>query len=103
MTRNTLALVATILVGGMATAPKAEATSLRVKLACASDYYAYCSQHNSRSAEAKKCMRANGRRLSNRCISALIEDGHVSASYVAKRRALRKKKSFASAIPRRRR
>ncbi len=51
---------------------EAGAVSLRVKLACASDYHALCSQYESGSPEVRTCMRAAGNRLSSRCLNALI-------------------------------
>lgn len=68
-------------------ASTANATSFAVKMACASDYYSYCSQHPSGSSSAKQCMRKNGKKLSKRCVSALVKAGYVSTAYVASRRA----------------
>ena len=51
---------------------QASAVSLSVKLACANDYYAHCSQHSPGSIGVRKCMRAHGSQLSNQCINALI-------------------------------
>lgn len=68
---------------------QAGAVSLAVKLACASDYYAYCGQHSPGSVGVRQCMRANGPRLSNQCINALIGAGEVSKAEVESRRAAR--------------
>ncbi|MGE0023989.1 MAG: hypothetical protein AB7S70_10210, partial [Hyphomicrobium sp.] len=43
---------------------EASATSLAVKMACAQDYYAHCSQHQPDSPGVRKCMRAVGKNLS---------------------------------------
>jgi len=68
-------------------ATDAGAVSLRVKLACASDYRALCSQYDSNSEETRSCMRAAGERLSTRCLNALIADGEVTQEEVARRAA----------------
>lgn len=62
----------------------ANAVSWRTRFACASDYYAYCSAYTAGTPEGRKCMRANGSRLSKGCISALIADGYISQAEVAK-------------------
>lgn len=65
----------------------AHAINARVKLACAGDYFSYCSQHSPSSPGVRQCMRANGLKLSNRCVNALVAAGEVSASEVARRQA----------------
>lgn len=83
---TTLALV----LGTIATTTsEAGAVSLRVQMACASDYYAYCSQYSPGSSEVRQCMRANGLKLSSRCVNALIADGEVSQAEVNRRASLR--------------
>ncbi len=71
------------------TAPQgdAHALTLKVKLACASDYYAYCSDHAPESQGVRQCMRANGLKLSKRCVDALVGAGEVSREEVARRSA----------------
>lgn len=69
------------------TGTQANAVSLRVKLACSSDYRALCSQYSSDSPEVRACMRAAGERLSPRCLNALIAAGEVSQEEVARRAA----------------
>jgi hypothetical protein len=54
-------------------------------MACASDYYAHCSQHTPDSPGVRKCMRAVGKNLSQGCISALVAAGEVSKSVVEKK------------------
>jgi hypothetical protein len=68
-------------------ASEAGAVSGRVKLACASDYFAYCSQHPVNSPGVRQCMRANGEKLSKRCVNALVAEGEVSEAEVARRAA----------------
>ncbi len=65
----------------------ANAVSLRVKLACSSDYHALCSQYASDSPEVRQCMRAAGDKLSPGCLNALIAAGEVSEEEVARRAA----------------
>lgn len=60
----------------------AHAVGFKTQLNCASDYYSYCSQYSVGTPEVRKCMRANGPRLSKGCINALIEDGEVSKAEV---------------------
>lgn len=71
-------------------AREASANSLSVQLACANDYYSYCSRHNPDSAATRSCMRANGPKLSQRCLNALIAAGEVSNAEVKRRASLRK-------------
>lgn len=66
---------------------EAGAVSARVQSACASDYFAYCSQHDPDGPGVRKCMRANGTRLSSACVNALIAAGEVSKQEVARRAA----------------
>lgn len=65
----------------------ANAVSLKVKMACAGDYYSYCSQHSPDSPGVRQCMRANGLNLSKRCVNALVGAGEVSAEEVARKSA----------------
>lgn len=79
-------LAAFVLTGALAT--QAGAVSLTVKLACANDYYAHCSQHAPGSVGVRKCMRAHGSQLSQRCVSALITSGEVSKAEVNRRKSV---------------
>ena len=63
----------------------ARAVSPGVEAACASDYLAYCSKHDPDGPGVRQCMRANGLRLSAKCVNALIEAGEVSGQEVARR------------------
>jgi hypothetical protein len=80
------AFTAIVLSGALTT--QAGAVSLGVKLACASDYYSYCSQHSPGSAGVRQCMRSHGPQLSNRCINALIGAGEVSKAEVDRKRTM---------------
>jgi hypothetical protein len=66
---------------------RAVAASRAVEMACASDYFAHCSQHDPDSAATRNCMRANGSKLSARCVSALVKDGEISKADVERRSA----------------
>jgi hypothetical protein len=68
-------------------ANQASAASLAVQLACATDYYAYCSKHDPDGPATRACMNANGARLSNRCVNALVSAGEVSKAEVDRRAA----------------
>lgn len=72
---------------GLLTAFSAEAGAVdaRVRAACTSDYLAYCSQHDPEGPGVRKCMRANGPKLSKGCIAALVASGEVSKTEVARR------------------
>jgi hypothetical protein len=69
-------------------ASSAFATSLKVQMACANDYFAHCSAFSPSSPQVRSCMRAVGARLSKPCISALIDAGEVSRAEVARHRSL---------------
>lgn len=68
-------------------AGEAAAVSNSVRLACAGDYFSYCSQHSPSSPGVRQCMRENGLKLSKRCVNALVAAGEVSAAEVARRAA----------------
>jgi len=86
MTKIRTVLAAALALGALAaSAHQASAASLAVKMACASDYYANCSQHDPDSPGVRKCMRAVGKNLSKGCINALVAAGEVSKSVVEKK------------------
>ena len=81
-------LAATIALGSVAFhSTQASAASLAVQLACATDYYAYCSKHDPDGPGVRACMNAAGPKLSNRCINALVSAGEVSKAEVERRAA----------------
>lgn len=84
--RNLLKLAAVLGVLGLGVS-EASAVSFKVKMACASDYYSYCSQHAPDTPGVRQCMRAHGPKLSKTCINALIGAGEVSQAEVARRAA----------------
>ena len=78
---STLNRAAAVAFGGvvfMGPAQPSYAASLAVELACASDYYAYCSQYDSDSPEVRTCMRVNGLKLSRTCVKALVAAGEMT-------------------------
>ena len=82
------AFTAALVLGTLAaTSIQANAVGLRTKMACASDYFAHCSQFSPGSSEVRQCMRAVGAGLSKGCVTALIADGEVSQAEVNKRRS----------------
>jgi hypothetical protein len=70
-----------------ATSGQAGAVSLGVKLACAADYRAHCSQHAVGSPGVTKCMRSVGLGLSKGCLDALASAGYVSKSKIQRKLA----------------
>lgn len=68
-------------------ATQASAVSLSVQLACAADYYTYCSKHDPDSPAVRTCMNNNGHKLSKRCVNALIGAGEISKAEVERRSA----------------
>ena len=82
------AVMGTLALGALvANSYQANAYSLRVKMACASDYFANCSASSIESPQTRSCMRAVGPGLSDGCVSALVAAGEVTADEVARRRA----------------
>ncbi len=58
-------------------AAPAGAVSDRVKNSCSNDYFKFCPSHAVGSASLRQCMRQVGRRLSPRCIDALVDSGEI--------------------------
>jgi hypothetical protein len=65
----------------------ANAFSWSTQMNCASDYYAYCSMHTAGSAGCHACMRANRPKLSNSCVSSLIDEGILPKANSAQQKA----------------
>jgi hypothetical protein len=68
-------------------ATQAGAVSLRVTMACANDYFAYCSKHDPDGPAVRTCFRSNGPKLSKGCVDALVAAGEVSKAEVERRAA----------------
>ena len=77
----TLAMLAVLAVS--ATTADAVITE-RVKNACRSEYYAYCSAHAVPSAGLSSCMRGVQDQLSQACLKELVAAGEVSKDEVRK-------------------
>ena len=84
-----IVIAAVIVLGGL-TLQNSQASagySARVKMACAGDYFSYCSQHGLGGPAVRQCMSAHGPQLSKSCVNALVAAGEVSASEVSRREA----------------
>ncbi len=93
-TLSTTMLKTALIFAGLAlTTGNASALSLRVKIACASDYYAHCSTYSPGSPEVRQCMRKVGLGLSKGCVDALAGAGEISSTDYAKYRASSKSAS----------
>jgi len=82
---STLGRTALVLTSIALVATDAGAVDGRVRSACTGDYLAYCSQHDPDGPGTRRCMRANGARLSSSCVNALVAAGEVSKREVAQR------------------
>ena len=49
----------------------------KVRNACSNDYYKFCPSFAVGSTSLRQCMRQVGRRLSPRCIDALVDSGEI--------------------------
>ena len=85
MTTIRKVLAAATTLGVLVMSSQAGAVSLGVKLACAADYRAHCSQHAVGSPGVQKCMRAVGLRLSKGCLDALASAGYVSKAKIERK------------------
>lgn len=59
----------------------AVAYSDRTQSACKNDYLEYCSAHPVGSTGMRRCMEANGKNLSGRCINALVDAGEIPRKF----------------------
>lgn len=73
------ALTAAVAVAALA--GPAFAVSEKVEDACSDDYLRFCSQHSVGSNGLRRCMEANGRSLSRKCINALVDSGEIPRKY----------------------
>jgi hypothetical protein len=62
----------------------AAAYSDRVQNSCKNDYLSFCSAHPVGSTGMRRCMEANGKSLSPKCVSALADAGDIPRKYVKK-------------------
>lgn len=79
--------VAIVLAAWLLVPSGAAAYGPKVRKFCANDYMDNCHTHRLGTPELRACMRKAGAKLSPRCVDALVEEGHVSASEIAQRRA----------------
>jgi hypothetical protein len=66
------------------------AITTRVKIACRSEYYAFCSAHAVPSPGLRSCMRSEQDQLSPGCLKELVAAGEVSSADVRKYKARNK-------------
>ncbi len=64
----------------------AHAVTKRVEINCKRDYKRFCSKYSIGTTALRKCMEANGRRLSRKCFRALVDAGQVPRKYLRRRR-----------------
>jgi hypothetical protein len=55
----------------------AGAVTERVKNSCSNDYYKFCPAYAVGSPALRQCMRSAGRKLSPKCINALVDAGEI--------------------------
>ena len=67
--------------GALKVAGEANAYSSRVKSACKSDFYKFCTSYKLESPQLRACMRSNGGGLSSRCLDALADSGEIPRKY----------------------
>lgn len=82
--------VPTIAIACLSATAAYAAVTQRVKNACRSEYYAFCSEHAVPSPGLRSCMRAVQDQLSQRCLKELVAAGEVSGEEVRKYRVLRR-------------
>jgi hypothetical protein len=61
-------------------ATPAGAVNQRVRNACKDDYFRFCPAYAPDTAELRSCMRQVGKRLSPRCVDALVDSGEIRRS-----------------------
>lgn len=79
MKSTTLAAIAiaATLAASAAAATAAFAYSDKVQAACQDDYLSFCAAHPVGSSSMRRCMEANGKALSRRCLNALVDAGEI--------------------------
>ena len=80
---NTSRIAALALAVGLtsAFATGASAYNDRVHNNCKGDYLNFCSAHPVGSTGLRRCMEANGRNLSPRCVNALVDAGEIPRKF----------------------
>jgi hypothetical protein len=87
MTPITTTFAVALALGTMFAATQVGAVSSAVKSACASDYFAHCSQHSPDSPGVRQCMRKVGLGLSKGCLGALVAAGQAPKSVLTRKLA----------------
>ncbi len=80
------ALAVGVFVGGLGISAEARPVSKKIKFACNSDYSRFCGSYKIGSSKLRKCMKSHGRRLSDRCLRALVDAGQVSRKVLRARK-----------------
>lgn len=70
---------AALALAGLATS--ASAYSDKVQRECTDDYLLFCSEHPVGSTAMRRCMEANGKQLSRRCVNALVDAGEIPRKF----------------------
>jgi hypothetical protein len=81
--------VSTIAFAWLSASAAEAAITQRVKNACRSEYYAFCSEHAVPSAGLSSCMRNVQDQLSKGCLNELVAAGEVSKADIRKYNARR--------------
>jgi hypothetical protein len=78
---NRLSLtVAAVLTMTAASVGSASAVTDRVRNSCYNDYTKFCPAYAVGSPALRQCMRSAGRKLSQKCVSALVDAGEIKRS-----------------------
>lgn len=59
----------------------AHAMSDKVNQHCEDDYFRFCSAHPVGSTGLRRCMEANGKQLSRKCVNALADAGEIPRKF----------------------
>lgn len=62
-------------------ATAAHAYSDKINQQCENDYFKFCSSHAVGSTGLRRCMEANGKQLSRKCVNALADAGEIPRKY----------------------
>jgi hypothetical protein len=76
------ALAASLLVAVFAS--PVSAFSERVQNNCKDDYLNFCSAHPIGSTGMRRCMEANGKNLTSKCVNALVDAGEIPRKFARK-------------------
>ena len=71
---TTVSLATAVLIAG---ATAAAAYNEKVQQNCKDDYLSFCSAHPIGSTGMRRCMEANGKQLTKKCVNALVDAGEI--------------------------